>query len=390
MSIAGVDSTPLGQEMLARAEREPDDANLWMNLSTVMLCRGLRDIGLAIQAQALALQRVYHLSASRQPARFHLLMLVVAGDLAANTPLDCLLENSDIDLDFYFVSPGTPLAVPVPEHDALMVAVSESDENRALLASLAQALADWPKPVINAPQNIRATERNAASILLQNAPGLLIPPTVRASRRVLLDIGAGKTRLPDFFAACEFPVILRPVGSHAGHGLERIECPEAVAAYLAKVDGAEFFLSRFIDYSGEDGLFRKFRIVLIDGTAFACHMAVSAHWMIHYVNAGMYEEAQKRAEEALFMAHFDDFRQRHRLALEAIGERTKLDYLCVDGAETRDGQLLVFEIDHAMVVHAMDTEDMFPYKRAQMQKVQRAFRDFLCRLTAGRPPGMPA
>ena len=86
------------------------------------------------------------------------------------------------------------------------------------------------------------------------------------------------------------------------------------------------------------------------------------------------------------MAHFDDFAQRHRLALQAICRRTKLDYLCIDCAETPDGQLLVFEIDHAMVVHAMDPEHQFPYKQPHMQKVKNAFRDFLFRLTAGPAP----
>jgi len=390
MNIAGTDLLPVGQEMLARAERDSDDANLWMNLSIVMQCLGQRDAGLAIQGQALALKRVYHLAASQQPAKLRLLMLMVPGDLAANTPLDCLLENCDIDLDFYYVSPGAPLALPIPEHDALIVAIGESDENRDLLASLEQALAHWPKPVINAPQHIPATGRNAASMLLQNIPGLLIPPTLRALRPALLDIATGAARLPELFEGCDFPVIVRPVGSQAGIDLDKIEGPEEIAAYLSRVDGADFFISRFIDYSGKDGLFRKFRVALIDGAPFACHMAVSSNWMVHYVNAGMYEDAQKRAEEASFMAHFGDFAQRHRLALDAICRRTGLDYLCIDCAETREGELLVFEIDHVMVVHDMDPDALFPYKHLHMQKVQKAFRDFLVRLTSGHTPKKPA
>jgi len=379
-----MDFLPIGQEMLARAERDYDDANLWMNLSIVMLCFKQRDIGLAIQSQVLELKRVYHLAASRQPAKLRLLMLMVPGDLAANTPLDCLLENSDIDLDYYYVSPDVPLASPIPEHDVLIVALGESDENRDILASLEQTLAHWPKPVINAPQNIPATNRNTASILLQNAPGLLIPLTLQASRPVLLDIVADKARLSELFEDCDFPIILRPVDSQAGRDLEKIESPEEMAAYLSKVDRTEFFLSRFIDYSGKDGLFRKFRIAMIDGVPFASHMAVSSNWMIHYVNAGMYEDAQKRAEEACFMEQFDGFAQRHRLALDAIYRRMKLDYLCIDCAETQDGQLLVFEADHIMVVHAMDPEHLFPYKQRHMQKLKNAFRDFLFRRTADR------
>ena len=374
-----MDFLPIGQKMLAKAERDYDDANLWMNLSIVMLCFKQRDIGLAIQSQALELKRVYHLAASQQPAKLHLLMLMAPGDLAANTPLDCLLENSDIDLDYYYVSPEVPLASPIPEHDVLIVALGESDENRDILASLEKTLARWPKPVINAPQNIPATNRNTASVLLQNAPGLLIPLTLQASRPVLLDIVAGNAQLPELFEGCEFPIILRPVDSQAGRDLEKIECPEEIAAYLSKVDRTEFFLSRFIDYSGKDGLFRKFRIAMIDGVPFASHMAVSSNWMIHYVNAGMYEDAQKRAEEACFMEQFGDFAQRHRLALEAIYRRMKLDYLCIDCAETQDGQLLVFEADHIMVVHAMDPEHLFPYKQRHMQKLKNAFRDFLFR-----------
>lgn len=387
MSIAGVNLPPLGQEMLAKAVQGPSDTNLWMNLSLVMLSIGLRDIGLAIQEQALALKRVYRIAAARQPARFRLLMLMVPGDLAANTPLECLLEDCDIDLYFYYVSPGQPLAEPVPEHDAVIVGISEADENREILRSLAESLATWPKPVINAPQHIPSTGRAAASALLQNIPGLLMPPTLRASRSILEAVASGGARLSGVFEGCDFPIILRPLGSHAGRDLDRIDNPEEIAIYLAKVAETNFYLSPFIDYSGSDGLFRKMRIALIDGQPFACHMAVSSHWMIHYVNAGMYEEAKKRDEEAAFMEHFDAFAQRHRVALEQIWKRTQLDYVCLDCAETPDGQLLIFEIDHAMVVHAMDPVDKFPYKQAHVLKVKNAFRDYLFRLTAARTPG---
>ena len=382
LSIAGDDLLPYGQQLLALAQQRPDDANLWMNLSQAMLCLGQREMGLAVQGQALAAQRIYHLAAAQQPARLRLLMLMVAGDLSANTPLDCLLEDSDIDLIFYYVSPGDPLALPVPEHDVLLVAVSEDDDNRELLTQLESLLRDWPKPVINAPQHIPSVGREAASALLGDAPGVLIPPTLRASRDQLQAIAAGKAGLAELFAGCDFPVILRPVGSHGGHGLDRIDDTASLADYLVRVDAPDFFLSRFIDYRSADGFYRKMRVALIDGVPFACHMGVSKHWMIHYLNAGMYEESWKREQEAAFMTGFDDFAQRHQAALRAIAERCQLDYLCIDCAQTADGQLLVFEIDHAMVVHAMDTEAMFPYKQHHMQKVRDAFRDYLLRLTA--------
>jgi hypothetical protein len=381
-SIAGIDLMPAAQAMLASAEQHPDDANLWMNLATAMLCLGHRDLGLSIQAQALEIKRVYRRPAAIQPAKFRLLMLMLPGDLAENTPLDCLLESSDIDLIFYYLPPESPLSLPIPEPDAVMVAIGDSDANQPVLAYLAQALAGWPKPVINPAQHIPATERGALSQIMQRAPGVVMPTTYRVKRRQLGAVADGRLVLGELADGLAFPVILRPVGSQAGRDLDRIDDPAALTAYLAKVDATDFFLARFIDYSSDDGLFRKFRLALIGGRPFACHMAVSSHWMVHYVNAGMYEDGAKRAEEAAFMAGFDHFAERHQAALSTIHQRLQLDYFCIDCAETRDGQLLIFEADHVMVVHAMDQEDLFPYKQQHMIKAEQAFRDFLLGLDA--------
>lgn len=386
MSIAGVDLRPTAQLLLRRAEHAPGDANPWMNLSTAMMCLGLQDMGLAMQAQALALQRVFRLAAIEGPPRVRLLVLMAPGDLSANTPLDCLLEGGDIDLQFYYVSPGEPLTEAVPEHDALFVALSESEDNRELLASLQPVLSSWPKPVINAPQHIPSIGRVAASALLRDVPGLLMPPTVRTRRTDLESVAVGRARLADLLPGCDFPAIVRPVDSHGGHGLQKLHAQADIGPYLAGLEAHEFFVSPFIDYSDNAGLFRKYRIALVEGVPYACHMAVSSNWMVHYVNADMYADARKRDEEARFMACFGGFALRHRAALDAIHRRTQLDYVCIDCAEVSDGRLLVFEIDHAMVVHAMDPEELFPYKQEHMRRLSGAFRDFLLRLTSGGTP----
>lgn len=375
-SIAGLDLRPTAQQMLAEAQQHHEDAPLWMNLSVAMQCIGQHDVGLSIQAAALELQRIYALPATRQPRTLRLLVLMAPGDIAANTPIDCLLENSTVDIVLYYVAPGDPLAQPIPEHDVLLVAISESDQHRDLLTSLAARLADWPQPVINAPQHIPKVGRDAASTLLHDAPGIVMPPTLRATRAALQALADGAPVAAQF-VHCDYPLIVRPYDSQAGRDLARIEDAAQLAHYLTQVAAEDFFLSRFIDYRSADGQFRKFRIALIDGRAYACHMAVSAHWMVHYVNAGMYEDAAKRAEELRFMQDFAQFEQRHQNALQAIHQRTGLDYLLLDAAETQDGDLLLFEIDHTMVVHAMDSEEMFPHKQVQIAKVQAAFEAML-------------
>lgn len=380
LSIADADLLPISKELLEQTKHDPDNANLWMNLSIIMQCLGQRDIGLAMQAQALALKRIYRLPAAQQPPKICLLMLMTPGDIAANTPIECLLQDTDIELIFFYLDQITQLSL-APKHDAMMVAIGDSDENRDLLTDLVHALACWPKPVINAPQNIPLTDRATNSFLLQNISGLCMPTTLRISRETLQIISSDANQVNEFSMSFDFPWILRPVGSQAGRNLEKFSNAIAIADYLNRVDGDIFFVSPFIDYSSKDGLFRKFRIVLIDGAPFICHMAISSHWMVHYVNAGMYEDVNKRTEEAKFLADFDVFVNRHRLVFKAIHERLKLDYFCIDCAETLSGELLVFEMDHVMVVHAMDPDDLFPYKQLPIQKVQQAFHEFLLRIT---------
>ena len=171
---------------------------------------------------------------------------------------------------------------------------------------------------------------------------------------------------------------MRPLGSHAGTDLDKVADGTELGAYLDRVGGDEFYLSRFIDYSGADGLFRKYRVVLIAGKPYICHFAISKHWMIHYLNAGMAESLEKRQQEAACMLHFDqEFALRHRAALADIDERIGLEYVGIDCAETLDGQLLIFEIDNAMIVHGMDPVDMYAYKKPVMQKVFTGFRALL-------------
>jgi hypothetical protein len=114
---------------------------------------------------------------------------------------------------------------------------------------------------------------------------------------------------------------------------------------------------------------------MIDGHPYICHLAISSNWLIHYLNAGMADSAEKRAEEELGFANFDNgFALRHTAALQAIYQRMGLDYLGIDCAETPAGELLVFEVDSNMIIHAFDSAELFPYKQTQMQKVFAAFR----------------
>jgi len=328
----------------------------------------------ALQREALAACRLFRVAGGFTPRSDHplrLLALVAPGNLMVNTPLDFITAHLDVQLDLLFVLPGEGLPSSVPEHDVAFFAVSESDP--ATLDRLRPLFHRWPRPALNNPAAVARLSRDTVASGLAGRPGLCSPPARRiprdpvAARQVLLDGAA----------------LIRPVGSHAGQSLRKLENPADLAGYLRCVAGDAFFLTQFVDYRGTDGLFRKYRLICIDRAPFLCHMAVSEHWMVHYLNAGMETSADRRAEEARAMAEFDTgFAVRHAAALEALNDWIGLDYFQLDCAETPDGRLLVFEADVAAIVHLMDPPDLFPYKPAQMRRVFNAFDRMLRRRAA--------
>jgi glutathione synthase/RimK-type ligase-like ATP-grasp enzyme len=372
MAYAGVDLAPLGVELVGRATTDPGDANALMDLATIMQLDFAPEVAMDLQAQALRIRQHYSLPVSGKEA-VRVLALMAPGELMANAPLEFLVQDSDIALEMLYVSPELPVPSPLPDHDVVFVAVNESDANRPILQRIAAMLESSPRPVLNAAERIAALNRVDSCALLKDLPGVVMPGAVRVDRPVLERIGGG-----ELAGGYGFPLIVRPVGSHAGRGLSRLDGPSEVAGYLDANPDGEFYVSPFIDYRGADGLFRKYRVVLIAGRPYACHMAISPRWMVHYLNAGMADSADRRAEEARFMQTFDeDFARRHRDALHGIAERTGLDYLVIDCAETVAGELLVFEVDSGAVVHAMDPVEVFPYKPPQMRRIFTAFREML-------------
>ena len=376
MVFEGVDVVPVWDRLMARTRADPADAGAIMDLATLLLLSNQRDSGLGVQAEALAVQKLFRRPAAGADA-LKLLAIVTPGDLMANTPLDFLLEGANVELISFYVEPGVPIPEP-PEHDLAFLAIGESEVNRAALDAVEPLLADWPRPVLNGgAANIRALTRDGVAAAMAGAAQVLAPAAARLSRADLEAIAEGRC------APGGFPMLIRPIASHAGAGLAKLGEASAIAAYLAESPEDRFYVTPFVDYASADGLFRKQRIVLIKGRPFICHLAVSERWMVHYMNAGMTESAEKRAEEARFMVEFDtDFAVRHADAFAQLHARLGLDYLGIDCAETPDGRLLLFEADVAMIVHAMDPPDPFAYKKAPMHKLFAAFEAMLRKAAA--------
>jgi hypothetical protein len=312
--------------------------------------------------------------------RLRVLALAAATDMGGNTPIEFLLEESGIELTTLYVVPHVEMPELLPDHDVAIVIASDSQECRDALCKIASAASRWPRPLLNPPHRVGNLDRDKLHRLLRGIEGLEIPATTAVTREQLSALSDSSLRPGDITADLAFPIIARPRGSHAGVGLAKLDDRAAMTRYLGERQEQEFFISRFVDYSDSDGLFRKYRIVFVDGRPYAGHMAIADRWDIWYLNAGMSVSAAKRLEEENFMRAFDiGFARRHATALAGIADRVGLEYFIVDCAENEDGELLIFEIDNTAIVHNMDSPDVFPYKPPQMRKIFGAFAAMLCR-----------
>ena len=354
--------------LIVKTHADPDPATLCMQMFYVLQALDQHEFALEMQARALQQRCLYRIAGPAAPT-IRLLALMAPGDMTDNTPYEFLLEHSDIRLDLLYLLPDQALPDTVPDHDVALMAIGESDKNQPLLARLAPWLAHWPRPVLNPPQRVMRCQRDTAYQLLNDIPGLFMPMTRRLA--------------PAPIRQAQFPLTIRPVDTHGGNGLEKLDSTDELDDYFDRYPNAPYYVADYVDYRADDGLFHKARIVLIDRQPYICHLAISEHWMVHYRSAEMASSAPKRAQEAAMMQNFGEtFAVRHRAALAAIAERLGLDYVVLDCSELPDGRLLLFEADSRGWIHATDPVDVFPYKPAVMQKAFDAFRALLAQ-TAG-------
>lgn len=382
MSFDHVDFGPLGEALREAIAANPADAEALMELSQIELMLGERASSAELRDKALAIRRVYADPTNPPHPDLTAIAVCARGDFMSNTPMEFMLEGANIALHRVYVDAGEDLPADLPAHDVAIIAVGYSEATHRLLEELSRRFAAWPRPVVNKAAGILLTGRDTMAPVFANLPSVLMPPTIKLTREQAQGL-AGELHKQEA-GKPPFPLLIRPLESHAGTDLELVLGPEALERYLKFHIRPGYFISSFIDYRSVDGQFRKYRIAVIDGVAYPSHMGISDHWMIHYLNAGMTRSAAKREEEARFMDEFETgFRQRHEATLREVAKRLGLDYFALDCAETRDGRLLVFEIDVAMIVHMMDPADMFPYKHVHMPKLFHAYQAML-RRAAGR------
>jgi tetratricopeptide (TPR) repeat protein len=339
-----------------------DNAASHLALYELLQITGNRDEALDHQLAALAKNHVFSHIAPHEKRR--VMCLCAPGDWQTNIPVDFLFDLDTTTIHkFYLINEKSMTEGIRVTYDVMWNTIAESPTAVSALAIAKYIMRTQEKPVLNAPVRVLATARPMLSQTLANT-GAIVPALAFIDRA-----GLERGNIADI----PFPIIVRPMGSHAGAGLERLEQPTDLPAYVQRHPAKQYFVSPFVDYSSEDGYFRKYRIVFVDGIPYPVHLAISKNWMIHYYNASMAENQWMRDEEARFLedprSAFDGPRFE---TLVKIGSAVALEYFGIDCAIDRAGNVLMFEADAAMLVHTSDPADVYPYKQQFIPRIYRA------------------
>ena len=280
-------------------------------------------------------------------------LLILASAQDGNIPWRLLIDRS--------VFHSTILAVeyfdgPLPDHQLVFNAIGDADLCRDALEKSVHLLKKSQAPVINFPEAVLQTGRVANAVRLAALPGVISP---RMSLVVKTDFYAGKEIL------AQRPILLRSPGFHGGNYFVRVESENELQSAFKELPGDSLLAIEFLDSRSEYALFRKYRVMFINGALYPIHLAISARWNVHYFSSDMEENEQYRNEEAFFL---NDFRaclgNAAISALKRISLTLDLDYCGIDFGIDVNGNILLYEANPTMIINPPTHEKHWDYKRA--------------------------
>ena len=314
-------------------------------------------------------------------------VLVLANTCVGNIPLDTILPsrtNTRITWQVEFATPEQ--AEDLPPYDVAFNAIGNADVLDEAFDYLS-AFASRHR-LLNSPHAVARTRRDRLHQVLDGIPGIVVPQVLRLLRA---DISAGDLARQLSDAGIQCPVLIRPIAGHGGEGVQLVQTPDQLAAFVPGAADAYYFAA-YYDCRLDDGFYRKYRMIFVDRIPFAYHLAISDRWLVHYFSAAMMSAPWKRDEEQRFLADPSGvLGQEAMAALLTIGQRLDLDFAGIDFAVLPDGRLLVFEANATMLVHLNDSVADFPYKHACVPRIFEAMDAMLDRHAslAPLPPSLP-
>jgi hypothetical protein len=308
------------------------------------------------------------------PVRILLLVSAFGGNTPTATLLDDRLFQASVLVTEYCDGKA-----PLPPHDVIFNAIGDADTCRQGLQAACSILARTSRPVINHPLAVLKSGRAANVERLRDLPNVIVPRMARLPRSSLQGPAAGDIVAGSGFC---FPLLARAPGFHTGHHFCRAENAAGLVAVVEKFPSQDVWLIEQLDARDREGMFRKFRVMIVDGRLYPLHLAISRNWKVHYFTADMAEQPGNRAEEARFLGDMMSvIGPSGFAALNRINATLDLDYGGIDFAVNAAGDILFFEANATMVMIPLSQDEKWSYRRQAFDNVFAAVRSMLLERT---------
>ena len=363
------------QEAVALNPKDSESIN-WIGALKQSL--GDQEGAQAAYAESARIQPLIRRPAAKQPAEFRVLALYAP--FGGNTPTEYLFQDAFFDNDTLalFAAREYDTALFGQNIQLVINLVSDADQTEALLPLAADLVDRFGLPVVNHPRKVQQTTRDAVARLLQGIPGCRVPQALRLKAGADCSEAALEAMLP--FSST---VLVRPVGTHGGDDFEKVEDVATLSAFLSQRVDHDHYLIEYIDYLSADGHFRKYRFVFIDDQILPYHLCIGREWKLHHINTDMAHQAWMQQEEAAFLNDSAVvFGPAQMQALQAIRARVGLDYFGIDCGLDASGNVVVFEVNASMLVHARN--EGFVYKDPAVRRIKLAYDAMLRKLAKPR------
>lgn len=254
--------------------------------------------------------------------------------------------------------------------------ISDPDSHQGSLKRCESLCSQIQVPVINHPSKILKTTRDNIPVLLKDIPGLKVPATVSLTPRSPEDIFTEIDR-----ADLVFPVIVRLAGAHGGKSSILITGHDDIGKlHVYPFDGSKFYLTQYVDYASDDGYYRKYRIVVVDGVPLYRHHLIDKKWMIHASSIEFMKENSDLMDESTALRNAFDRQTAPmiRPAIDEITRRLQLKYYGIDCNIDKEGNILVFEVNANMNILTQSN----PLLVQQVKRIKQHILKLLKKYTA--------
>jgi Flp pilus assembly protein TadD len=265
------------------------------------------------------------------PIRVLQLRSVVGG----NVPLDPVFYNGAFQVYTLFIE-SYDASMQLPTHDIVVNFVGDADLRTRALAKAEEALRATHAPAINLPARVRSTGRADVAERLRAIPGIVTP----RMQAICKSTPAGEIDLG-------WPVLIREPGFHSGLRFLMVDRAAELDAALAVFSSDELLAIEYLETRGADGMFRKYRMLAIDGALYPAHLAISYDWKVHYFSA-QHGDAFAREEQSFLADPEAAIGTAAFRALEEAAALLGLDYLGFDFALDVNGNAVIFEANATM------------------------------------------